>query len=108
MSKLLTANRLTALTTWLAGLSGLILGAVGTLPHAWQNTASMVAGLLVQAVTAIKFLEGAQRSEVLAGGSPSPVTPATVAATAPPAAAATPSQADQIAQAAKLPDPPPA
>ncbi len=68
LSNILPANRLIALTTALTALAAFVSGVVGVFPHAWQNTALVIAGLLTKAVTAITFMHGSQKFDALQAG----------------------------------------
>lgn len=65
LAKLLPANRIALISTWLVALGAFIYAIVGTLPNSWQRFALMAAALSTKAVTVLKYLDGSQKSEAL-------------------------------------------
>lgn len=61
----LSANRVAAISTVLGGLAAFIAGCAQVLPGAWPNYALAASGLLVKAVTVLKFLDGSQKWDAL-------------------------------------------
>jgi hypothetical protein len=68
MLKGIPANRVAAISTWLAAFAAFILGVVQILPSGWQNYALIGSGLLVKVATTIKFLDGSQKWDALTIG----------------------------------------
>jgi hypothetical protein len=96
LEKYLTANRVAAISMWLAGLAAFICGVAHTLPGAWPNYALAAAGLLTKLVTVIKFLDGAQKWDALAGGSAA-LPAQTASGGAPPKSVPLPTDAEEMA-----------
>ena len=64
----LPANRAAAIAGVGTSLAATIAGLVQVLPSSWANYALAASGLLLQAVTIFKFLEGSQRWEASPAG----------------------------------------
>jgi hypothetical protein len=65
MSKILPANRVAALATWLAGIGTFVASVESTLPKSWQNAALGAVGIITSTVTALHYMSGSQKFDAL-------------------------------------------
>jgi hypothetical protein len=70
IAKLLPANRVAAIATWLTALGALIAAVEGTFPQSWQNTAVAAVALITKLVVTVHFMSGAQKFDALSAGAP--------------------------------------
>lgn len=73
MSTLFSANRIAAISTFVAGLAAFVVG-IASVPQLsqWQDTALAIAGVLTSLLTALKFLDGSQKWDALTVGQGNP------------------------------------